>query len=157
MTAFAEFKWVLYVMSSLRGVGTSFEVKHLRYPSGKITQSRLRFLGWNIIVVICQYLIIDFMTSRPDQSVEDKLRLFGPGTEYLFFRPRHLPPVSAEDLLVHLGVALSGWGPIGKFFIDIDYRVMSLVSVFLGISTPDQWPLLFGSITETYTLRGFWG
>jgi hypothetical protein len=150
----------LRLLSTVRGYGTSYEISGIRSPperSATSSSSRIRFIIRNVLIVMGQYLAIDLMTSRPP-SEEDKLELFGPGREYLFFfRPTNLPPVTGQEVLARLGIVLLAWGPVGNWFVDIDYRVTALVSVSLGISEPDEWPPLFGSIMETYTLRRFWG
>lgn len=148
-----RFTWTLYLLTTLRGVDTSYEIKGLEKPS---PQSRLRFFAWNLLVVVVQYLILDFFTSQP-LSEADKDRLFAPGREYLIFRPKHLPPPTVEEVLVHVGIALMCWGPMGRWFIDVQYRITALLSVSLGVSRLEQWPPMFGSIFETYTLRRFWG
>lgn len=148
-----RFTWTLYLLTTLRGVDTSYEIKGLEKPP---SQSRLRFIAWNLLIVMVQYLILDFFTSQP-LSEADKDRLFAPGREYLVFRPKHLPPPTVEEVMVHVGIALMCWGPMGRWFIDVQYRITALLSVSLGVSRPEQWPPMFGSIFETYTLRRFWG
>ncbi|KAL6241814.1 hypothetical protein RBB50_011347 [Rhinocladiella similis] len=151
-----RFVWTLYLLTSLRAVDTSYEIKGLDRSKDPSLQSRVRFLAKNLMIVIGQYLVLDFFTSNP--TPEDvKERLFAPGREYLIFRPKHLPPPTSEEVVVHLMIAFMCWGPIGRWFIDVQYRTAAIVSVGLGISRPDQWPAMFGSIFETYTLRRFWG
>ncbi|KAL4886421.1 membrane bound O-acyl transferase family-domain-containing protein [Aspergillus karnatakaensis] len=149
-------KKALYLLSTPRGVETSFEIKGLQYSASALSSSRVRFLAWNILIIAIQYILIDLITHQPS-SPEDIERFFSPGKEYLLFRPSNLPPPTLTEVGVHLGVALMAWGPMGSVFINIFYRVVAVLSVGLGISRPDQWPSLFGSITEAYTVRRFWG
>lgn len=37
------------------------------------------------------------------------------------------------------------------------YILNSIISVSLGLSTPKEWPPLFGSITSCYSIRRAWG
>lgn len=64
----------------------------------------------------------------------------------------HLPPgpwvMSAVSMLVI--------GLIGRLSFDISYRFMSIVHVGLGMST-ENFPPLFGSVWEVYSLQRFWG
>lgn len=151
-----RFTWTLYLLTSLRGIDTSYEIKGLEHPKGPSTQSRILFITKNLLIVIAQYLVLDFFTSQP--TPEDvKERFFAEGREFLIFRPKHLPPPTREEVLVHAFIALMCWGPMGRWFIDVQYRITAMISVGLGISKPDQWPAMFGSIFETYTLRRFWG
>ncbi|KAL3459749.1 membrane bound O-acyl transferase family-domain-containing protein [Aspergillus heterothallicus] len=143
-------------MSTPRGVDTQYEIKGLESPSERTTSSRGRFLAWNLLVILLQYFMIDLITHQPS-SPEDVERMFGPGKEYLIFRPRNVAPPTIAEIGVHLGVAVMAWGPMGACFISIFYRIVAVVSVALGVSNPRQWPSLFGSMTDAYTIRRFWG
>ncbi|RHZ46021.1 wax synthase family protein [Aspergillus thermomutatus] len=148
-------RWTCYLLTTLRGIDTPYQVKAI--PRGnKASASRVGFLVRTLLIIGAKYLVLDLMTVSP-ASKDDSIRYFGPGREYLVLRPNGLPPATLQEVLIHLGVAFLGWGPIGSWFIDVHYRVLAVVSVGLGVSSPHQWPALFGSITDTYTLRGFWG
>ncbi|KAF7164739.1 hypothetical protein CNMCM6106_001151 [Aspergillus hiratsukae] len=156
VSQYDRLRWTCYLLTTLRGIDTPYQVKNV--PRGKtdVSASRVAFLVRTLLIIAAKYLVLDFMTFSPP-SRDDTMRLFGPGREYLVLRPDSLPPATLQDVLIHLGVAFLGWGPIGSWFIVVHYRVLAVVSVGLGISSPHQWPGLFGSILETYTLRGFWG
>ncbi|KAF7180866.1 hypothetical protein CNMCM7691_010157 [Aspergillus felis] len=149
-------RWTCYLLTTVRGIDTPYQVKTVPRGKNEDSASRVGFLARTLLIIGAKYLVLDLMTFSPP-SKDDTMRLFGPGREYLFLRPNGLPPATLQEVLIHLGVAFLGWGPIGSWFIDVHYRVLAVLSVGLGISSPHQWPALFGSITETYTLRGFWG
>ena len=149
-------KEILYLMCTPRGVHTPYEIKGLQYPSGRTASSPLLFFVWNLAVILFQYFMIDLVTHQPSLP-EDVERMFGPGKEFLLLRPRDIPPPTLADLGIHLGVALMAWGPMGACFISIFYRIVGVISVTLGFSGPHQWPSLFGSVTDAYTIRRFWG
>ncbi|BCS28416.1 wax synthase family protein [Aspergillus puulaauensis] len=156
ITVGQRLKAILYLMSTPRGVDTPYESKGVQYPSGRTASSRLRFLVWNMAVITFQYLMIDLVTHEPPPP-EDIERMFGPGQEFLLFRPRDIPAPTTADVGIHLGVALMAWGPMGACFISIFYRIVAVISVAFGVSGPRQWPSLFGSVTDAYTIRRFWG
>jgi len=54
--------------------------------------------------------------------------------------------------VANLAYGISIW-----LILDMEYRVFSLVGVSLGISKPRDWPDLFGSPWDAWTLRGLWG
>lgn len=151
----SPFRRTLYILTTLRGIETSHEVKNVNHGR-ETSESRTTFLLRTLVIVTVKYLVLDLMTFQPP-SPEDTHRMFGEGKEYLLFRPDSLPPPTIQDVLTNLGVTLLGWGPIGSWFIEVHYRILSLISVGLAVSLPHQWPPLFGSITEAYTLRQFWG
>ncbi|KAL4783350.1 membrane bound O-acyl transferase family-domain-containing protein [Aspergillus varians] len=145
----------LYITTTLRGISTTLEVSGIQHGT-EASASRSAFLIRTLAIVVAKYLVLDLMTFQPS-SPEDTQALFGEGREYLLFRPEGVPPVTIQAILTNLGVTVLGWGPIGSWFIEEHYRILSLISVGLGVSSPHQWPVLFGAITEAYTLRRFWG
>ncbi|KAL5356670.1 membrane bound O-acyl transferase family-domain-containing protein [Aspergillus floccosus] len=154
MPTTGPFRRALYILTTLRGIDTSYEVRNIKHGS-ESSESRTRFLLHTLVITAAKYLVLDLMTCQPP-SPENTHRMFGEGKEYLLFRPDGLPPPTMQDILTNLGVTLLGWGPIGSWFIEVHYRILSVVSVGLGVSRPHQWPPLFGSITEAHTLRRFW-
>ncbi|KAI5305809.1 hypothetical protein KEM56_003276 [Ascosphaera pollenicola] len=45
----------------------------------------------------------------------------------------------------------------GYLILNIQYDAISVVAVATNIDTPKDWPPLFGSISQSYTMRRFWG
>jgi hypothetical protein len=41
--------------------------------------------------------------------------------------------------------------------LDVSYSVAALITTALGIYSPRDWPPLFGSISDSWTVRRFWG
>ncbi|KAL2810041.1 membrane bound O-acyl transferase family-domain-containing protein [Aspergillus granulosus] len=155
MTTLASLHRTLYITTSIRGIGTSYEVKTVNYRVFKSTSS-LEFLTRNLAIIFAKYLFLDLMLYKP-LTPEDANRYFPEGSEYLFLRDKSLPPATMVDAAKNLAIALFACGPTGTWYIELQYRIFSVICVALGLSTPEQWPALFGSILETYTLRRFWG
>ena len=65
---------------------------------------------------------------------------------------KHLPP----GPWVASGLSMLAIALIGRLSFDIPYRVVSIVAVVGGVSTAN-FPPLFGSIWEAYSLKNFWG
>lgn len=65
---------------------------------------------------------------------------------------QHLPP----GPWVASGLSMLAIALIGRLSFDIPYRVASIVVVAGGVSTAN-FPPLFGSIWEAYSLKNFWG
>lgn len=151
-----KFTAALYLLSTVRGVKTAWEIRNLDFPSDWVARSRFRFLAWNLVVLAGKYLILDFITSQK-QSEEEVQEMFGQGREWLLFRPDNLPAPTLQEGATHFFVAFMGWGSVGAWFVDVFYRIAALASVGLGVSRPDEWPSLFGSVLDAYTLRRFWG
>ncbi|KAL3486541.1 hypothetical protein BJX62DRAFT_241871 [Aspergillus germanicus] len=144
----------LHLATSLRALGTPYEVMPSRRTKGK-PETGTNFLAHNLAVALLEYLILDFMTLRAP-SPETTARWFGEGREYLLFRPYGLPRPTARDIVTNMIVASITGGALANLAIDLSYRLAAIISVGLGQYRPSQWPPLFGSVMEAYTIRRFW-
>jgi hypothetical protein len=147
--------WMFMTMLSARGINSTYQIKYVPDSPFKTIPSKPRFLIRQLAIILFQYCAIDLVTSQPPPK-EEVLRIFGPGKERLFFRPAGLP-VTTEDMIFRVVVSLMAWLIMGRMVLDIAYRVLSVVFVGLGVTEPQEWPPMFGSIRDAYTLRGYWG
>ena len=73
-------------------------------------------------------------------------------TNQTYFRRFHA--VSAREILLRAGLTVhfvwEAWGLITSY-----HNALSIVFVSLGIDEPRDWPPIYGSILETYTIRRF--
>ncbi|KAL2692384.1 hypothetical protein Neosp_002791 [[Neocosmospora] mangrovei] len=104
-----------------------------------------------VLIMAWQYLLLDIIyMSSLETPPEDAQRLFGPGTEFNYLN------ATAEQWGGRVAVGpVAGLAP-ARVSIDIPYRGFSILSVLLGLTSTDQWPPLFGSMWDAYTIRGFW-
>jgi hypothetical protein len=49
------------------------------------------------------------------------------------------------------------WACGGFSAISLQYEMLAVCSVALGLTEARDWPKLFGSVTEAYSLRNLWG
>ncbi|KAH6886987.1 membrane bound O-acyl transferase family-domain-containing protein [Thelonectria olida] len=143
---------------NFRGIGTPWQVKRLnKFPrfydrhsnNGNPTPSW--FIMRQLMIVGWHYLFLDIVwISSLDTPAEDTERLFGPGKEFVYFN------ATVEQWAARVGVSLVSWLGPGRVTIDMAYRITSVVSVILGITSPEDWPPLFGSIWDAYTIRACW-
>ena len=138
---------------SFRRSGTPEEVRNVPSFSNedrKYVPSRAEFLHHLKLLVFC-YLTIDILGlgAGPDHNV-------------MFFAPEKIPlfarvgQVSEVELAMRILCTLGGG--LGMFCSQQGvYSIMALIFVGLDVSEPKYWRPLFGSVTEAYTLRRFWG
>ncbi|KAL4887232.1 membrane bound O-acyl transferase family-domain-containing protein [Aspergillus karnatakaensis] len=133
-----------------RFIGTPDQVKFIRAPA--VGVSRLSFLLRAAAFIIVSYLFLDLMDSAADPELAAK-----------YLSPENIPllrrlyekQLPREELIVR---AVSGLG-IGIALVALIggcYNILAFFSVLSGLSAPSDWPPLFGSLSDAYTLRRVW-
>ena len=149
---------VVCLIFNVRGIGTPWQAKHLsdfpKFFTGR-NGTREPTRGWfvirQLVIVAWQYLLLDFIYASAMETLpEDTQRMFGHGLEYTYL------DATAEQWMGRFIVGVVTWAIPGRVTIDFTYRILSIIAVLFGFSSPDQWPPLFGSIWDAYTIRGFW-
>lgn len=134
--------------SSSCGIGTRWQVKTITAmpPHSSSNRSYLIrqafILGWLFLLNDCVLFIAHSGLERWGDDV------YSPMICQFHFSFRKWAP-----RIVFTGVVFSKI----RLHIDIVHRVAALVSVSAGIYRPQDWPPLFGSMGDAYTLRDFWG
>lgn len=117
----------------------------------KISQpgSHREFLLRRCATVFLKYLILELLAFSPPPKPED----FEPAKELFFLR---LNTMTAEEVLIRVLSTVGFW--LNTYlFVSVLYDILSLLHVLLGIDTPAAWPSPFGSISDAYSVRQFWG
>lgn len=144
---------------NFRGMGTAWQIKRVvplpadltkrRGSDGKIPPKE--YLKRQILFLIWEYLLLDLaFAAGKAQPPEEMHAMIGDGAE---FKYRNLTPAEIQGRIV---VAFLSWLMNARPVLDVYYRMASVVAISLGLSTPEIWPPLFGSVADMYTLRGFW-
>ncbi|KAI8724133.1 MBOAT-2 domain-containing protein [Fusarium sp. LHS14.1] len=149
-----KFYFTMRLLFNLRNVGNPWEVKRLhKFPSyyKGPKPSRSAYITRQVLIMAWQYLLLDIIyMSSLETPPEDAQRLFGPGTEFNYLN------ATAEQWGGRVAVGPAAGLAPARVSIDIPYRGFSILSVLLGLTSTDQWPPLFGSMWDAYTIRGFW-
>ncbi|KAH6904701.1 membrane bound O-acyl transferase family-domain-containing protein [Coprinopsis sp. MPI-PUGE-AT-0042] len=135
-TSFSNrFQWSFDLLSSARGVG--WIGGHCQTVNDSLAQTRLGFVRARFRSLLLHLLVslalCNYLASHP----------------------------IAHDIT--LGTfpmrALLSWGRIWEIRcrVQILFDLAAIASVLLGFSGPTGWPTLTGCVTESYTLRRFWG
>lgn len=138
--------WSFNLLSSPRGIGWAHQVPStltLDDPTSRpLKQSKFQFITRKT----CRLLSLSLFYELLDIPIQ--------------LHPS-FPPFSVSNLLPLLLRVGLVWTHIFelKTRIEILYEGMSLVFVSIGLSEPSEedWPPLFGSIREVWSVRRFWG
>ncbi|OOG00685.1 hypothetical protein ASPCADRAFT_125695 [Aspergillus carbonarius ITEM 5010] len=145
------------ILQTFRGIGTKWQAKNIpEFPLilKRNPPSRAQFIRRQMAIVIWEALalvlvLISFVPYiKPDHN---GAYLYGPGREFLYAGS------SIEQLLARVKAAFILGFPGSMLFLDSSYRIGSVLAIGAGISKVGSWPPVFGSLQESYTVRGFWG
>ncbi|KAL5358184.1 membrane bound O-acyl transferase family-domain-containing protein [Aspergillus floccosus] len=66
-------------------------------------------------------------------------------------------PATSRELGRRVMLGVSMWFLLFRVMGDIYYRITSIMATLIGVSSFTDWPPLFNSFLEAWTLRRFWG
>ncbi|PCH35769.1 hypothetical protein WOLCODRAFT_133975 [Wolfiporia cocos MD-104 SS10] len=125
--------WSMCVFFNNRGVGWSYQVSNV---PPRPSEARWTFVRQQLFAVFRWYLVLDIAQS---------LQRYCP---QLFRHETGTRALVAEGL-VHRCVTIA--------IVAVQYTLLSVVCVAAGISVPRDWPAIYGSWADAYTVRRFWG
>lgn len=145
---------------NFRGMGTAWQIKRVApHPANLVSKHRgsngkippKQYLKRQMLFLIWEYLLLDLVFAAGKiQPPEEMQAMIGDSAE---FKYRNLTPAEWQGRIV---VAFLSWLMNARPVLDVYYRMTSVVAISLGLSTPEIWPPLFGSVADMYTIRGFW-
>jgi len=142
----ASLAWnALCLYFNLRRSGTRWAIRNI--PRRK-PQSTMRFIATTVPLWIAGYLVMNLIDLGP----LPELHLVAEEKQTLL----RVWELSAEDAIFRLVSCVMFWAAT-LFLIWLSYYAGAVVTVLLGLSTPADWPPLFGPLESTSTLGGFWG
>jgi hypothetical protein len=117
------------------------------------TPTRRAFVIRQTAMALWSYLVLDLMdVLAAQESREAMLRKHGNGIEWVAPWGR----LSGEQLAARISVGIVPWFMNARVLIDLPYRLLSILAVGSGFSVVEEWPPMFGSVWEAYTIRGYW-
>ena len=135
-----------------RGIGRPWQVKNVPHFSSSnphYIPSRKKFLARTAVIVVLCVLAMDVITQlTPTDSELYSLELIPLFGRTKGFSPRELMFRMQSTVIFWLNSALN---------LEMNVLFAALVAVGTGLNSPQDWPPLFGSVKELYTVRKFWG
>ncbi|MCJ1239557.1 hypothetical protein MMC14_007555 [Varicellaria rhodocarpa] len=153
-TVWSRLKWGLFAITAWRYTATPWEVKNVppfdpREP--KRLPSRSRFLGDSAMMMTLCLIFLDLM-SLGDEPEKNPIMF---AAEKVGFFTR-LSEISVEEAVMRVVVTLAFWFSV-YCVLQAFYTFMAVIAVDAGVTTIDEWPPLFGSVKDCYSIRQFWG
>ncbi|EWG55298.1 hypothetical protein FVEG_13320 [Fusarium verticillioides 7600] len=148
----SHFTWALAMQWNLRRIKTSRPARNTPPFSSKdpsYIPSRGRFLATRVGVIVASIAYMSIIGLQPEPT-RDSLS----GNKARFFS--RLNDVTLYELLQRAILTVTWLSGIGTTS-EICYNVIAVVLVGLGLSEPVMWPSWFGSFTEAYSVRRWWG
>ena len=152
--AWERMRFGFNVTLSPRQVNTPFQVKNVppwSCQDRSYVPSRASFLRRTAMRTAMCYLLVDLCSLGADP--ENNAALFSATKVPLLTR---LGQVDSQELVVRIFASLMLWLNVVCIFY-IFHGLVVFVAVASGISKVKDWPPPFGSLSDAYTVRKFWG
>lgn len=147
----AKLRFGISLAATWRGAGTAWEVKYT--PQFERLPSRPRFVIDTILKLACELLILDALSLPKGGTPAENAVTFSWGKIRLLSR---LGEVSSDEIILRLQTCFGFW--VGTYYaIRAMHHTLAIVGVVTGLKDVHRWPPVFGPITQTYTIRRFWG
>lgn len=137
---------------ALRGIGEPWELKGTPLfvtKNPNYVPSRPYFLLRWTAIVLSACLVLDFASSQPSPPPE----YISSSAERVFVRIQH---VSLPELGVRASI-IFGFYLCSYLLIQLCAGVLAIITVASRINKPSSWRPYWGPITESYSIRKFWG
>ncbi|KAL2060527.1 hypothetical protein VTL71DRAFT_9168 [Oculimacula yallundae] len=120
----------------------------LQDPAHKPTKSE--FLRRSTMKLALCVLLLDLTSLAPkgDNAID-----FG-DSRIPFFSRVYI--ITQDELITRIAGILGYW-TVQYVIIQAVYACFAIVAVTFDITAPDSWPPVFGSVSDSYSLRRFWG
>ena len=148
-------KFIQYTVDFLtnpRGTARPWQVKNVPHFSSSdphYIPSRTNFLTRSAVILVFCVLIMDFIT----QSTPPDPELYSLELIPLFGRNKAF---SIRELVFRMQSTVMFWLN-GALNLKSYVLLGALLAVGTGLNSPQDWPPLFGSVKDLYTVRKFWG
>lgn len=142
------------VTGTIRGLGTPFEIKNIppfSMSNPQYVPSPKAFVARKLFIMIVCYYLHEYVLVELQFSLNHD-----------FLHPSHVPFFSRlsrtllDDVCTRLLVCVITWLK-NYCVLQLIFNIPSVISVCLNPSSVHEWRPFLGSVTDCYTIRGFWG
>lgn len=149
----AQISWGWSMLWNMRAVLTPWSIKNIppfSYTRKKFLPTRGRFLLMHMRTIMLASFILDIFNQLPPPNIEDTM---SQKHQYLFSR---LSEVTVEELVVRIFAVLGFWINTACT-VSLINSAFAVIHVGLRLQDPVSWPPIFGKLSESYSVRHFWG
>ena len=138
-----------------RSAGTPWAISHIP-PFYKDDSRRLptkaEFVYWSLRRCVICLILVDVVCYMGRDTSQNAL-IFNSSRIALFSR---LQNVTAEELILRVIASLLHW-IVTTLYLHAIYDGVAAAVIGLDFGRMERWPPLYGSVTELYSVRQFWG
>ena len=145
-------RYTIDFLPNPRGIGRPWQVKNVPHFSSSdphYIPSRTNFLTRTVVILVLCVLTMDAITQNTPTDPEiyslELIPIFGRTKDF-----------SIEELVFRMQSTVIFWLN-SALNLEMNVLFAALIAVGTGINSPQDWPPLFGSVKELYTIRKFWG
>ena len=133
--------WAFKLVTGMRGIGWMHEPS-AALPPRPTNLTRGRFIVSRVGWLVFYALLFDVsqMLIRHNPSFQETA-----------------PPMTAQAFLLRCWAVFTSLMATSSIFAIAFNLIPSLIFVTAGFSEPSEWPHLYGSLLEAYSIRNFWG
>ncbi|KAI1322264.1 membrane bound O-acyl transferase family-domain-containing protein [Xylariaceae sp. FL0255] len=148
----SKIRWALTLIFNMRGIRWNHEIKNVPALPASQTLSRLRFTAWRLAAA-AYYLFMADLASHAMVLIcyTDETSLLRGDVNSKYLR------IWDDRSLVWSFVRALTFGVQPYYMLQMQYTVFSIVAVATTASRPADWPPQFGRLSETTSVRAFWG
>ncbi|KAK2008697.1 hypothetical protein LZ32DRAFT_621227 [Colletotrichum eremochloae] len=131
---------------NLRRIGTKWQIRNI--PPYSVPRSRITYAFKRLGQAAFVYLLLDAISSLP------------PADPVFYSVPKQtlgldILKLSWQDLAFRLTSTVSFFATI-YCVVVLQYNMVSVIVVLMGVSSPSSWPPSFGSPLKASSMRRFW-
>jgi hypothetical protein len=139
---------------NMRGIGTQRPIRGLT-PFSKsnpeYVPTRARFIAGHLVRIAVAVVVMDFFARQVPENVPVNYSFI---KQHLLWR---LFEVDKEEMALRVAGTIGFWVNMAGFIAAM-YSCLAVIFVgILGLDDPVDWPPVFGSISDAWTVQRFWG
>lgn len=139
---------------NMRGIGTQRSIRGVT-PFSKsdpdYVPTKARFLAGHVVRVVVAVVVMDFFARQVPENVPVNYSF---AKQHVMWR---LSEVDREEVFLRVSGTIGFWVNMAGFIAAM-YSCLAVLFVgILGLDAPADWPPVFGSVLDAWTVQRFWG
>lgn len=152
----SRIQWGCWALIQNRRLNTKEEPRSVLPLPNAAASSKLGYMTYASAKLLMLYMVCDVLAYNPPCIANIPMDLFEPQKVTVFGRLMAGEIITMSEIRTRATLVLHAW-LFSYAMLNLAMVNAGLFAVSLGLSHPNAWKPLFSSISEAYTLRGFWG